>query len=171
MAVSDQDIVKCNRLAVGEKVISAKDNYDYQLSHQHVKRQKPKSQSLFLKPRVPFDGPYGIASYPNMKAPMIPGQSFKVRARCTSVVVVVARLVLRHLVMLCPSLLRSLRQDPLARSSRASSSTISQAVPPPHTRTPREGCIPGKCRFHDLPSQVCSRTCRRSPTRKWTGSS
>ena len=77
VAISDQDIVRCNRMAVGQKQITAKDVYDFQLSHQHVKKQKPKSQQLFVKPSVPFAGPYGIASYPNMKQEMKPGQSLK----------------------------------------------------------------------------------------------
>ncbi len=77
VAISDQDIVRCNKLAVREKAISAKDVYDFQLSHQHVKKQKPKRAQLFVKPEVPFAGPYGIASYPNMKQEMRPGQAFK----------------------------------------------------------------------------------------------
>jgi hypothetical protein len=62
-AVSDQDLVKCNKLAVKQSLITAKDQYDFQLSHQHVKKNTNRI-SMFDSPPIPFKGPFGIPSYP-----------------------------------------------------------------------------------------------------------
>lgn len=64
-AVSDQDVVKCNRMAVRNKLITAKDQYDFQLAHQHVKKSHARS-SMFEKDPIPSNGPFGVASYPRL---------------------------------------------------------------------------------------------------------
>lgn len=61
-AISGQDIVKCNKIAVKNNLITAKDQYDFQLSHQHITKNKNRS-SMFDPPEIPFKGPFGVPAY------------------------------------------------------------------------------------------------------------
>lgn len=77
-AISDQDIVKCNKMAVKNKLISAKDQYDFQLSHQHIKKSTA-HRTMFDKSDISskIKGPFGKASYPRSPQESSSGTSFK----------------------------------------------------------------------------------------------
>mmetsp|Transcript_22805 Transcript_22805/g.51432 ORF Transcript_22805/g.51432 Transcript_22805/m.51432 type:complete len:235 (+) Transcript_22805:86-790(+) len=73
-ATSDQDIVKCNKLAIKHKLISPKEQYNFQLANQHIKKSAAR-HSMFDHPEIPFKGPFGVPSYP--RPPDGSGQRFK----------------------------------------------------------------------------------------------